>query len=51
MIQAKCPNCKYEWNSFSKMFKVSCPSCGNKVKIRELKAEKDAVYTEGEKDE
>jgi DNA-directed RNA polymerase subunit RPC12/RpoP len=40
MIKAKCTNCEYEWDSSSKMFQVSCPSCGYKVKIRELKAEK-----------
>lgn len=40
MVKAKCTNCEYEWNSTSKMFKVSCPSCGNKVKIRELNDDK-----------
>ena len=39
MVKAKCTKCKYEWESNSKMFKVSCPSCGDKVKIRELKVE------------
>lgn len=36
MVKAKCTNCKYEWKTNSTMLRVSCPSCGNKVKIREL---------------
>ena len=40
MVKAKCPKCLYEWETNSKMFIVSCPSCNNKVKIKELKAEK-----------
>jgi len=39
MVKAKCSKCKYEWESNSEMILVSCPSCGNKVKIREI--EKD----------
>lgn len=35
-IKAKCLNCSYEWETESKMVKVSCPSCGSKVKIREI---------------
>ncbi len=37
MIEAKCqnPDCKHKWNSGSKMIFVSCPSCGNKVKLRD----------------
>ena len=36
-MKAKCENpiCKYEWNCESKMIKTSCPSCGNKVKLRD----------------
>jgi len=41
MVKATCTTCTYNWESNSKMFKVSCPSCGNKVKIRELRAAKD----------
>ena len=37
MTKAKCLNCGYEWNTESEMIKVSCPSCGFKVKIREIK--------------
>jgi len=37
MTKAKCKKCGYEWESKSKMFQVSCPSCGNKVKLKELK--------------
>jgi Zn finger protein HypA/HybF involved in hydrogenase expression len=36
-IKAKCKKCKYEWDSNSQMIMVSCPSCGSKVKIREIK--------------
>ena len=34
---AKCENpiCKHEWDCKSKMIQVSCPSCGNKVKLRD----------------
>ncbi len=39
MTKAKCSKCGYEWESNSDMIQVSCPSCGNKVKIREV--EKD----------
>ncbi len=39
MTEAKCLKCDYEWDSKSKLIFVSCPSCGNKVKIREI--EKD----------
>jgi len=35
--EMKCKFCKYEWETKSKMILVSCPSCGNKNKIRELK--------------
>lgn len=30
-----CNKCGYEWKTGSKMAKVSCPSCGAKIKIRE----------------
>jgi len=40
MVKAKCTKCKYEWETASTMIMVSCPSCGNKVKIREIKNEK-----------
>jgi len=36
-MKAKCQKCGYEWETESKMILVSCPSCGSKVKIRELK--------------
>ncbi len=32
----KCVKCNYAWYTNSKMVLVSCPSCGNKVKIREI---------------
>lgn len=36
MVKARCQKCGYEWESNSSMFIVSCPSCGTKVKIREM---------------
>ena len=39
MVKAKCLKCEYEWESQSQMIMVSCPSCGNKVRIKELKKE------------
>ena len=36
MITPKCQKCGYEWETNSEMIKVSCPSCGNKVKIKEI---------------
>lgn len=39
MVKAKCQKCQYEWETNSQMIMVSCPSCGSKVKIREI--EKD----------
>ena len=36
-MKAKCqnPKCLYEWDFKSKLMKVSCPSCGSKVEIRD----------------
>jgi len=34
-MKVKCKNCKYEWETKSKLLRASCPSCGNKVIIRE----------------
>jgi len=34
--QVKCLKCGYEWNTRSEMYFVSCPSCGNKVRIKKL---------------
>ncbi len=39
MTETKCEKCGYGWETKSDMVFVSCPSCGNKVKIREI--EKD----------
>ena len=44
-IKVKCEKCEYEWETKSKMIKVSCPSCGNKVKIRDI----DKIKMEMEK--
>jgi len=38
-MKAKCQKCKYEWETNSEMILVSCPSCGSKVKIREIENE------------
>ncbi|MEK6882649.1 MAG: hypothetical protein AABY22_23710 [Nanoarchaeota archaeon] len=35
-MEAKCQKCNYQWETESPMVMVSCPSCGNKVKIREI---------------
>ena len=35
-MKAKCNKCNYEWNTKSEMIFVSCPSCNNKVKIKDL---------------
>lgn len=37
MIKAKCPKCEYRWESNSELIMVSCPSCGSKVKIRDVR--------------
>jgi len=34
VIKVECLKCKYSWETKSKMFYVSCPRCGSKVKIR-----------------
>ena len=36
MKTVKCQKCGYEWETNSEMIMVSCPSCGSKVKIREI---------------
>ena len=36
-MKTKCNYCEYEWNTKSKMLKVSCPSCGMKVKTGSYK--------------
>jgi predicted RNA-binding Zn-ribbon protein involved in translation (DUF1610 family) len=34
-METKCLKCGYEWHTNSRLVTVSCPSCGNKVKIRD----------------
>ena len=34
--EVKCPKCQWKWKTKSKAVIVSCPSCGNKVKVREI---------------
>ena len=33
----KCNRCKHEWQTKSKLWLVSCPGCGKKIKLREFK--------------
>jgi hypothetical protein len=35
-IKAKCKRCKYEWNTLSQAYYVSCPRCLTKVQIRKF---------------
>jgi len=35
MKKVKCPKCKHEWETKSKLKMVTCPSCQLKVKIEE----------------
>lgn len=39
-MKIKCPKCKYEWNTKSKLNYVSCPNCQRKVKREEWKPKK-----------
>lgn len=32
MVKTKCPNCKYEWKTNSKLDFVTCPNCQKKFK-------------------
>ena len=43
-MKAKCknPKCLHEWNTKSKMMKVSCPGCGGKIKLRDKVENKNA---------
>ena len=36
-MKSECKKCGYKWETKSLMIFVSCPSCGSKVKIREVK--------------
>lgn len=40
MTETKCKKCKYKWTTKSKLVKVSCPSCGDKVILIEMKGGK-----------
>ena len=33
----KCDRCEHEWQTKSKLWLVSCPSCGKKIKIGPVK--------------
>jgi len=32
-MKAKCPKCKYEWETKSQMLNVTCPNCQRKVEL------------------
>ena len=40
-MEVKCKKCGYEWKTRSKLINVSCPSCNNKVKLREINNAQD----------
>jgi len=35
----ECDKCQYQWETKSKMFIVSCPRCGSKVKINKKESD------------
>jgi len=37
MKKVKCPKCKHEWETKSKLVLVTCPSCQLKVRIKKEK--------------
>jgi DNA-directed RNA polymerase subunit RPC12/RpoP len=39
-MKMKCPNCKHEWETKSKLIYVTCPSCQLKTKNKEVTNEK-----------
>ena len=39
MKKLKCTKCGYEWETKSELILVSCPSCGSKIKNKEIKKE------------
>ena len=46
-MKIKCPSCKYEWETNSKLNMVTCPSCQLKVKVdKEVKHENKKKSTE-----
>lgn len=47
-MKIKCPHCKHEWDTQSKMIRISCASCGRKIKKNiELNQEGDTLGTRG----
>ena len=44
-MKAKCqnPKCLYEWETNSNLIKVSCPSCGSKVELREKREDNEEI--------
>ena len=49
-LRVRCSGCGYEWETQSKHVKVSCPSCGKKVEIRESydgEPIEEALFKEG----
>jgi len=39
MVKIKCQKCKYEWETKSKLFSVTCPCCGYKTSIKSIEKE------------
>jgi len=37
-MKIKCPNCKYEWETKSKLDYVTCPNCQLKIKTKHKKS-------------
>jgi len=35
-MEAKCQRCGYEWDYTGDLVKATCPSCGAKVKVKEI---------------
>jgi len=35
-MKIECPNCKYKWETKSKLMFVSCPSCLKKVQTKQV---------------
>lgn len=38
-MKAKCPRCSHEWDYKGELILATCPSCGKKVKVRDIDAD------------
>ena len=43
-MKAKCPKCKYEWESKSKLIFITCPSCMQKFKKDPTSKTNNKIY-------